>query len=253
MGFEAHRERIVAELRARIERVPAGGRARAALPFGVPAIDGHLPGGGLLLGSLHEVTEAGPGAEHIAAATLFTAGILARLKGPVLWCLRSRDLFAPGLAGIGLAPGRVIYAETGREADVLPAMEEGLRHPGLAGVVGEVARLPLTPSRRLQLAAEQSGVVALVLHRPRVPTEAEPTAAVTRWRIAALPSARLAVPGIGRARWRIELLRCRGAEAAAWDLEACDAKGRLALFAALSDRPAAPGRHRTERGRAAAG
>jgi protein ImuA len=44
-------------------------------------------------------------------------------------------------------------------------MEEGLRHSALAAVVGEVIRLPLTASRRLQLAAEQSGVTALVICR----------------------------------------------------------------------------------------
>ena len=37
---------------------------------------------------------------------------------------------------------------------MLACFEEGLRHGGLAGVVAEVAKLPMTPSRRLQLAAE---------------------------------------------------------------------------------------------------
>ena len=73
------------------------------LPFGVEAVDEHLPGGGLALGHLHEVIEAGAASEYAGLATLFTAGILARLSGPVLWCLRGRDLFAPALARIGLA------------------------------------------------------------------------------------------------------------------------------------------------------
>jgi protein ImuA len=98
---------------------------------------------------------------------LFVAGILARNKGPVLWCLSRRDLFAPALAGAGLHPDRVIYAETRREAEILAAVEEGLRERGLAGVVGEVARLRLTASRRLQLAAEESGVPALIVRRWR--------------------------------------------------------------------------------------
>ena len=131
------------------------------LPFGVRAVDRHLPGGGLALDALHEVMETGAASEHAAAATLFVAGILARNKGPVLWCVRRRDLFAPALAAVGLHPDRVIYAETHREAEVLAAAEEGLRHKGLAGVVAEVARLGLTASRRLQLAAEESGVPAL--------------------------------------------------------------------------------------------
>jgi protein ImuA len=135
--------------------------------------------------------------------------------------------------GVGLHPDRVIYAETHREAEVLAATEEGLRHKGLAGVVAEVARLGLTASRRLQLAAEESGVPALILRRWRNDCErasdAEATAAVTRWRVSAAPSHPLPVPGVGRERWLVELVRCKGAEPRSWLLESCDAKGRLAL------------------------
>jgi protein ImuA len=185
--------------------------------------------------------EAGAASEHSACAALFAAGILARLKGPVLWCLKGRDLFAPALASVGLHPDRVIYAETRRESEILPAVEEGLRHRGLAGVVGEVARLGLTPSRRLQLAAEESGVPAFVIRRWRNDAArasgADPSAATTRWRVTAAPSRRLPAAGIGRERWLVELIRCKGAEANAWTLEACDAKGRLALAADVADRP----------------
>jgi protein ImuA len=152
----------IAELRARLERMTAhGGGTAAALPFGIEAVDEHLPGGGLCLGHLHEVMEAGPASEHAAMASIFAAGILARLPGPVLWCLRGRDLFAPALARVGLHPDRVIYCETWKDRDVLPAMEEGLRCKGLAGVVGEATHLSLNISRRLQLCAGESGVTAL--------------------------------------------------------------------------------------------
>ncbi len=53
-------------------------------------------------------------------------------------------------------------------------MEEGLRHGGLAGVVGELVRLPLTPSRRLQLAAEASGVIAFQLCGARAAHRTKP-------------------------------------------------------------------------------
>ena len=60
-------------------------------------------------------------------------------------------------AGSGrLAPDRVIYVEAGDDKAVLACIEEGLRHGGLGAVVGEVARLSMTASRRLQLAAEGS-------------------------------------------------------------------------------------------------
>src|SRR3954471_20971075 len=147
--------RILDELRDRIAHIERAGRPpRRVVSFGIPAIDNRLPQGGLVLGALHEIAGGGLGAVHAAAAALFVAGVLARIEGAVLWCLRTRDLFAPGLAGAGLHPDRVIFAEAGNERTVLLCLEEGLRHAGLAGVVGEVTRLPMTASRRLQLAAE---------------------------------------------------------------------------------------------------
>jgi protein ImuA len=231
----------VAELCRQIERLEGSAQAHAPLPFGIAAVDNHLPGGGLVRGALHEVVEAGPAAEFAGSATLFTAGIAARLKGPVLWCLTRRDLFAPGLALAGLTPDRVIYVEAGRDRDVLPLVEEGLRERGLAAVVGEVTHLNLIASRRLQLAAEVSSVTALLLRRWWTVAEKDlaalPSAAVTRWRIAHVPSESVPAPGLGRAKWQVDLVRCRGGEPRSWILEACDAKGRLALPAALAGRP----------------
>ena len=211
----------------------ASGRRRMVLPFGIKAIDRHLPGGGLALGALHEVAGGGNGAIHGAAAALFAAGVAARTRGKVLWCITRPDLFAPALAQAGLMPDRVIYVEAGDEKSVLICFEEGLRHGGLGAVVAEVARLSLTASRRLQLAAESSSTLGIAIRRWRRPAEAadfgQPTASATRWRVSALPASPLPVPGIGRARWQLELIRCRAAESADFEVEACDAKGRLAL------------------------
>ena len=212
-------------LRARIRRIEAGGRpARGVLPFGLEALDRALPRGGLALGALHEVA-GGAGATCGAAAALFAAGVAARRPGPVLWCVSEPDLFAPALSQAGLDPDRVIVLEAGDEASGLACVEEGLRHGGLGSVVAEVARLPLTTSRRLQLAAEASGTLGLAVRRWRRPGEAvglgHPTAAATRWRVTALPSALAPVPGLGRARWRVELVRCRGGGAADLVVESC--------------------------------
>jgi protein ImuA len=49
----------------------------------------------------------------------------------------------------------------------MPALKEGLRHGGLGAVVAEVARLPMTALRRLQLAAEGSGTIGIALRRWR--------------------------------------------------------------------------------------
>src|ERR1700730_13279957 len=183
---------IVEELRERIQRLEgAAARRRLVLPFGIKEIDRHLPGGGLALGALHEVAGGGNGAIDGAAAALFAAGIAARTRGRVLWCVIRQDLFAPAFAQAGLLPDRVIYVEAGDEKVVLACFEEGLRHGGLAAVVAEVARLSMTASRRLQLAAESSGAIGIAIRRWRRQTEAadfgQPAACVTRWRVSALP------------------------------------------------------------------
>jgi protein ImuA len=234
------RREVIDDLRRQIERLGGAHGARKSLPFGVPALDRHLPGRGLTLGSLHEVIEDGSASEFAGTATFFAAGIAARLKGPVLWCLTRRDLFAPSLMQVGLHPDRVIYAETCRDAEVLSLIEEGLHQKGLGAVIGEVSRLGLTASRRLQVAAEASGVPALVIRRWWTVAQKDltklPTAASTRWRVSPVPSEVVPAGGLKRGRWQVELVRCRGAEPRSWILEACDAQGRLTLPANLADR-----------------
>lgn len=230
---------VLDELRACIARIEGAATRHAFLPFGVAAIDGALPGGGIAAGALHEVL-GGPDLADDASATVFLAGMLARFDGPIFWCLRWRDLFAPALDLAGLHPDRVIHVEAGSDANVLLAMEECLRVPGLGGVVGELGKYSTTASKRLQLAAEGSGTPALVFRRgARLDAVAEGTAAITRWRIAAAPSEQLTVPSLGRPRWKVDLERVRGGNPASWIVEGCDAQGRIALPAALVDRPAA--------------
>ena len=256
----------LATLRDRIRQIEQPAR-HGVLPFGIAAIDDALPGGGLARGAVHEILGAGGDEEDGAAACGFAAGILARLNSsPVLWCLKRPDLYGPGLLAHGLDPARLVLVGAPRDEDILWAVEEGLRQPGLAAVVGEIGRLPMVAGRRLQLAAERSGVTALLLRRWRNGAEAaaereRPSAAVTRWRVAALPSNGSGEPGhprlIGRPRWRLELLRCRGGVPAQWIVEVgivevADATGHVCLSPELADRPAAapeqkPGRREAGR------
>jgi protein ImuA len=244
------------ELRERVRRIerPAA-TAYGVLPFGITAIDQVLPGGGLARGALHEIMGTGGDEEDGALAAAFAATIVGRLaasptspshEGMVLWCLPRPDLYGPGLAAHGLDPERVVLVRTSRDAEILWAMEEGLRSPGIVAVVGEVGTLPAVASRRLQLAAERSGVTAFLLRRWREGGQAAreralPNAAMTRWRVAALPSQpSRGEPGVGRPQWRVVLLRCRGGEPGCWEMEVPDATDHVSLAAALADRPAAP-------------
>ncbi len=259
-------ERTLPELRERIRRIerPAA-TAHGVLPFGITAIDRALPGGGLARGALHEILGMSGDEEDGALAAAFAAGIVGRLAAQrsltsdamVLWCLPHTDLYGPGLAAHGLDPARLVLVRAPRDGEILWAMEEGLRAAGIGAVVGEVGALAAVASRRLQLAAERSGITAFLLRRWRDGGQAArernlPNAAATRWRIAALPSSHPTLPspasegrvgwglGIERPRWRVELLRCRGGEPACWEVEVADATGHVSLAAALADRPVTP-------------
>ncbi|MDA1099971.1 MAG: hypothetical protein O2967_13400 [Proteobacteria bacterium] len=219
----------------------AQGRGEAPpLTLGVPAIDRILPGGGLARGALHEVLGGNdPGGNNGGgngggAALAFTAVLAARRaalagthgpgSGQVLWCPSRRGLYGPGLAAFGLGPGQLILVHGRDDQQRLWAMEEGLKCTGLAMVVGEVGRLDLGQSRRLQLAAEASGVTALLLPRKPAPgpggNDPGLSAGLTRWRITAAPSAPTkGYAGIGAPRCRVELLRCKGGRPGAWLLQ----------------------------------
>lgn len=240
MMTHARASKLIDDLRERIAHLEgSSGRKAVVLPFGVREIDMRLPGGGLAFGALHEVAGGGAGTVDGGAAALFAAGIAARSKGKVLWCLTRPDLFAPAVSQAGLHPDRVIYCEGDRDEDVLASMEEGLSFGGFAAVVGELVRLPMNASRRLHLAAEKTGSLGLVVRRWRRQTEASdygnPTASSTRWRISVLPSEPLPVAGVGRARWLAELMRVKAGECAEFEIGACDAKGRICILPVSSD------------------
>jgi protein ImuA len=234
----------LSDLRQKIGRMERGAGAGipAVLPLGIDAIDSHLPFRGLALRRLHEVAAAGE--REAGAATGFLLSLVIRVMqaeaGPVFWCGRHPELYAPALADYGLDPARLILVRARTEVDRLWAFEEGLRTRGLAVVVAELEKpLDLAGSRRLQLAAEK-GATGFALRLDG--GDAAASAVETRWRIAAAPSAAPAddSQGIGDPRWQVTLERCRGGRPGHWLMEKKDATGDLSLAPALRDRPDLP-------------
>lgn len=237
---------VPASLREKVRRLERAHSARrsgraAAVPTGLAAVDALLPEGGLLTGALHEI-EAGPGpsgrvAPHDGAALGFTAHLLGRFgPGTILWCRRPTGTFdappyAPALAA-WFDPARLLTVTARRDEDLFWAMEEGLRCPGIAAVVGETRAADPTAGRRLSLAAEKNGVPALLLRAQPAPPQ---SVCATRWRVASAPSH--STPGladVGAARWRLELRRNRfgtpsAAETPSWLLEWNDETHCLAV------------------------
>ncbi|MGE0724045.1 MAG: ImuA family protein, partial [Alphaproteobacteria bacterium] len=217
----------VAALRARLRGMGTG--IGPGVPLGAPAIDRMLTGS-LARRGIHEV--AAEGEADVGAATGFLLALLGRLapRRPVLWC-RAADPaagvpYAPGFAGAGIDPDRLLLLVARRPVEALWAAEEGLR-AGRIAVVAELDALDLTASRRLQLAAEAGGGPGLVLRRRA--DRRMPSAALTRWRVAAAPGAADGAGGVGRPRWRVALTRSRGGGEGEWVVEWDDATDHLAV------------------------
>jgi len=237
----------LAALRAEIAAVERGGRsAEGALPFGDPRIDARLAGGGLALGAWHELAGEGLELETGAAGAGFVARLMTRLagRGELVWVLRRDDLYAPGLAALGLPAERLIQVCARDEAEALAVMEEALRTRGVAAAVCEAEAVDLVAGRRLQLACEQGLATGFVLRRrPFGGAErgrAASSAASTRWSLAPAPSEPASTaPGLGPPRWRVALERCRAGRTGAWILEASeddDAAHPFRVVAELGDR-----------------
>jgi protein ImuA len=174
---------------------------------------------GLQRGQVHELF-AGENDGHAGAAGFAISLALAADAAPLLW-LRTvaaerngGRLHATGLLELGLDPDRLVLAVVADEAALLRAAADAARCPGLGTVLvetwGRAPGLDLTATRRLQLAAEASGVTVVLLRVDAVPA---PSAAATRWQVSACPSAALASDAPGGPVFLVELQRRRGGPA----------------------------------------
>lgn len=159
-------------------------------------------------------------AEDAAAVGL----VLARLpqnRAPVLWVqdrLSLKETGRPYLPGLGVSRP-VIMVSLSRAADVLWAMEDGLRCKTLGAVVGEIwgdpKALGFTATKRLALRSEAAGVPCWLVRRAAAPNL---SAARDRWRVASLPA--LPHPhdpqSPGVPRWSVELFRSRRTKPGQW-------------------------------------
>lgn len=203
---------------------------------------------------LHELCPAGPGAE--SAALGFGLSLAAQWDGQVFWVGES-GVFAeegapypPGLAQFGLDPDRLIVVSAHKREEALWAAEQALGASGaivLCVLSGRGKPLDLKATRRLLLFAERNQARCLLLRPP-----AEASAAWTRWRVGAAPSAAEGRE-LGRPAFALELMRSRSGPAGArfvieWDAHAHVFTERDDVArdrsAASFDRPADPLRAR---------
>lgn len=166
-------------------RHPALWRARqrdtvggsSGLPTGYTALDRCLPGGGWPSQGLIEVLADRTGIGELslllpALARLCGEG---REAGWLAWISPPHPPYAPALAACGIDVGHVLVV---RAPSAEWAMEQALRSGACSAVLGWAGCRDRQSLRRLQLAAEQSGCLAVLFRRLR--DGHEPSPAVLR-------------------------------------------------------------------------
>lgn len=219
--------------------------ALAALKTRLEALDrigGHRVGAGvrggngdpfapLITGGVHDLYAAAPA--DAVAVNAFGLGMALRAAAgrPIVWGLHEMMVqeagrpHGPGLHEMGLSPRELLLVRTRDVQTLLAVGEEALRSPAVGGVLlsvwGEAKTFSLTASRRLGLAAERGGATLFLARASALPS---PSAAETRWSVAAWASEPLEGGAPGRPSFSATLLRRRGGGATGtwimeWDRE----------------------------------
>jgi protein ImuA len=174
------------------------------------------------------------------ASVAFALMQLRKTSAPVLWVqdrISRKETGHPCLAGIG-TDHPLIVVNVSRAADVLWAMEDGLRCKALGGVIGEVwgnpRALDFTATKRLALRAEAAETPCWLIRRA---ASTDLSAARDRWRVASLPSAPHPhdSQAPGDFRWQVELFRSRTRKTGTWVATYDGAADRLNLSAPIRD------------------
>ena len=225
-----------------------------SLKLGVPALDATLQGG--LLRAVHEVAPASPlqlgTALGFALAVAALAAADGQQSGRDVLCiqtdfaaLEAGTPYGPGLDLFGLSMDRLLILKVVHPRDALWAFEEALKCPALAATLMELpgagASADLTATRRLTLAAEAGGGLGLLLRHQPYPL---PSAASTRWQVAAAISRSDRFGGLGRTRFDLSLVRNRRGRCGRWTL-CWNHHERTFAPEALSRGVAAPARDRS--------
>ncbi len=154
------------------------------------------------------------------ARHVFALALAGQMQGPVVWlspASGSGRLMPDGVVR-WLQPGRLTFAATHRSLDLLWGVEETLRSGAVPLVVAEMSEPPpLTPIRRIHLAAEEGakhGMAPLALLL--TPGDGGAQGVESRWKLSPLPG--WTTPA-KRPAWRLERLRARLDPPRSWRME----------------------------------
>ena len=170
---------VVDNLRAKLEedrrrRARQAGWTRRLIPTGLALLDEVLPQGGIPAGAITEILGDGKGsgalslAMRLALRCTWSAGDSGTEAGAnVVVVDTAGDFYPPAAWQRGLSPHQLVVIRAGDAKAALWSVEQSLRCPAIAVVVALMNSLDVRQSRRLQLAAESSGCVGLLLRGDR--------------------------------------------------------------------------------------
>ena len=136
--------------------------------------------GALTLGSAIHLAKGRVHEVRGGAADMFAILAASQMNGPVFWTGSKREIhtLSPIALQDFLDPARLTLIVGVSRTEILWATEQALRTCGSACVIAEPGRGPgLRESRRLQIAAEESGAIGIMLVQGKATT----SAAETRW------------------------------------------------------------------------
>ena len=136
------------------------------LPTGIVELDQLLPGSGLRCGTLIEwyETDKGSGALTIA---LQIARSVCGTEGTLIMIDPDRELYPLAMSLLGIDLARTIFIHPETPLQTLWALEQSLRCPGATVTICRLSDLNSQTFRRLQLAAEKGGTIAMILRSDR--------------------------------------------------------------------------------------
>ncbi len=198
---------VLQRLAQEIEQLETSGRSAAAQAkissAGCAALDALLPAGGYAAGSVVEYLRTTPAC---GASTLAWGGAAAAMHssgGFLVVVDTQHNVFPPALTSHGIDLGKVIFVRPQSQADALWAVDQALRTSAVAAVVAELERIDDRSARRLQLAAECGGGLALLLRSAAA--RKQPSWAEVQWLVRS--------ESASQRRWWMQLARVRGGRA----------------------------------------
>ena len=155
------------------------------LPTGIAELDQLLPGSGLRCGTLVEWYETDKGSGALTMA-LQIARSVCGTEGTLIMIDPDQELYPLAMSQLGIDLARTIFIHPETPLQTLWALEQSLRCPGATVTICRLSDLNSQTFRRLQLAAEKGGTLAMILRSDRF--EKSPSWSETRLCITPVPS-----------------------------------------------------------------